>query len=282
MSKSIPPTLTIEEAVSLLIGLDYIPSGLTALDMTAAFLEDSEVDMENNPKSSIRSARHDVCLARHQLATSLLNALNLEAENKDSEYLDRSEDISPSPRLTTESLNHWAQDRFGITLWAPSAPSVKTDSELTNATWRDVTIKIYKGYQIAFRVGQSSIRRSSFSEIKLLGKKKLEPNACGHLLLDFAERKRYPKSTSATAASRTMMSKLRDCLTMLVPISGDPFTPYNIDDGWRPNFKLIDERRNADERAKRGAIHIAREPEAPDFKDEDDETGQWIREREYR
>lgn len=282
MSKSIPPTLTIEEAVSLMIGLDYIPSGLTALDMTAAFLEESEVDMENNPKSSIRSARHDVCLARHRLATSLLAALNLEAENKDSEYLDRSEDISPSPRFTTESLNHWAQDRFGITIWAPSAPSVNTDSELTNVTWRDVTIKIYKGYQIAFRVGQSDIYRSSFSEIKLLGKKKLEPNACGHLLLDFAERKRFPKSTSATAASRTMMSKLRSCLTMLVQISGDPFTPYNIEDGWRPNFKLIDERRNADERAKRGAIHIAREPVAKNFEDEDDETGRWIREREYR
>jgi len=282
MSKSIPPTLTIEEAVSLMIGLDYIPSGLTALDMTAAFLEESGVDLENNAKSCACSTRHDVCLARHQLATSLLAALNQEASNSNSEYLVRSEDVTPNQRFTTASINHWAQDRFGITLWAPSTTSVNTELALANMTWRDVTIKIYKSYQIALCVGHSDIQRSSFFEIELLGKKKLEPDALGRLLLDFAERKKFPKSTSASAASRTMISKLRDRLKKLVPISSDPFTPYNPEDGWRPVFKLIDERRNADERAKRGAIHIAREPEAPDYEDEDDEAGRIIREFDNR
>lgn len=276
MSKSIPPTLTIEEAVSLMIGLDYIPSGLTALDMTAAFLEDSEVDMENNPKSSLRSARHDVCLARHQLATSLLTALNLEAENKDSEYLDRAEDKSPSQRFTTESLNHWAQDRFGITLWAPSAPSDETDSELTNATWRDVTIKIYADHRIGYQIKNSPFKQATFQELGLIGKRKLNPNESGMLLIAFSMR------GLANMSKKTAVSKLRAILRSIICVSGDPFPLANKVDGWAPAFTLIDDRRNADERAKNNAIHLELDPESLGFEEEDDEAGRLINASRYQ
>lgn len=282
MSKSIPPTLTIEEAVSLLIGLDYIPSGLTALDMTAAFLEESEVDMENNPKSSICSARHDVCLARHQLATSLLNALNLEAANKDSEYLDRSEEMSPSQRFTTESLNHWGQDRFGITLWAPSATLDNIQPELADATWQDITIKIYADYRIGYKIKDGKYKFSSFNAIGLMGTNKNEPSLRGNILLAMSMGHKYPDGVSISASHKTSISVIRDALRKLVALADDPFSPYNQGDGWKPKFTLIDDRRNADDRAKRNAVHVSFDENIHDIYDEGSLGDAWLKDNDHQ
>jgi len=47
MNKSLPSSLTIEEAVAWMINLDYIPTGFTLLDMMAAFQEQAEVEFHN-------------------------------------------------------------------------------------------------------------------------------------------------------------------------------------------------------------------------------------------
>ena len=40
-------TVTTDEAAALMIGLDYIPAGFSVQGMTAAFLEEAEVELHN-------------------------------------------------------------------------------------------------------------------------------------------------------------------------------------------------------------------------------------------
>ena len=47
MNTSKPSSITVEEAVARMINLDYIPTGFTLLEMTAAFHEEAEVAYEN-------------------------------------------------------------------------------------------------------------------------------------------------------------------------------------------------------------------------------------------
>lgn len=273
MSKSIPTTLTIEEAVALMIGLDYIPCGLTVLDMTAAFLEESQIEHESNTRSESFSLRHSACLARHQLAQSLLSALSHEASNPDTEYLVRSNDVSPTIRFSTESLNHWAQDQFGITLWAPSKPSEQSE-KLVGLTWRDVTIKIYADYQIGYQIGHDRIRRSSFDKLGLIGKRKLTPNEVGGMLIALSQR------GVADMSKKTAISKLRTALRKIINFPGDPFPLINEVDGWKPAFNLIDDRRNADERAETEATHESYEENIHSFRDEGSLGDDWLREND--
>lgn len=282
MSKQIPTTLTIEEAVALMVGLDHIPSGFTLLDMTAAFLEESEAELESNNKSTVLSLRHDVCLARHRLATSLLSALTKEASLPDSDFLICSEEISPTQRFTTESLNHWAQDRFGITLWAPSETNEQPE-KLAGISWQNVTIKIYANYDIGYRVKDGKYERSSFHGIGLMGSRKKEPSARGKILIRLSLGMKFPSTSCASAADKSSISFIRTALEKLVPLRDeDPFYAYNVADGWKPKFKLIDDRRNADERAKKDAVHVSLDPEAPDFDDENDAGGQWLKDQGYQ
>ena len=267
-----------------MIGLDYIPSGLTVLDMTSAFLEESEVELENNPDSDSSRIRHDICLARHQLADGLITALTHEASLPNSEYLIRTNEASPTLRFSTDSVNHWGQDSFGITLWAPSKPDDQRE-ELTGVTWRDITIKIYADYRIGYRIKDGKHRISYFHDIELMGANKKEPNALGETLVRLSMGKKFPDQVGESRPAKndkTLISKIRNSLRQLVPLYDDPFAPYNPADGWKPNFKLIDDRRNADERAKKEAVHVSLDPETPDFEDENDDGGKWLKTQRYQ
>lgn len=277
MPKLLPTTLTIEEAVALMIGLDYIPTGFTVLDMTSAFLEESEADLETNRNSDAGQRRHEVCLARHQLASTLLDALTYEALEANSGNLVRSDDTSPTQRFTTTSLNNWAQDRFGITLWAPSM-SDGQPKELAGVTWQDVTIKIYTDHRVGYCVKDGRYKTSSFHDMGLMGVRKQVPSTRGLILIGLSEGKKFPSCSRPSAAHKTSISIIRAALKKLVSLDGeDPFYAYNPGDGWKPKFKLIDDRRNAAERAKNAATHVPLEPEARDFEDENDPAGQFLK-----
>jgi hypothetical protein len=74
---------------------------------------------------------------------------------------------------------------------------------------------------------------------------------------------------------KAAISRLRAALRRLTGISADPFRKYNPADGWRPRFQLIDDRRNAEERAKNQAQHVPYD-DTRDYQAEDDEAGEWL------
>ena len=278
MSKKAPCYLSIEQAVARMINFDYIPEGFSLLDMTDAFREDAEVAYENTPRHRISSEeidklvdRLDACDARHTLATALLERLEKESQDPDTE-LDFDLSSDGSPRVSLTSLSTWAAENYGIGF------SFDDATEAVQAAWKDVTIKIYANYRIGWRVGTQGVSRSSFKKIGLLDNRNLQPNRLGGILIGLASGKKFPKH-QPSGKEKTAISRLRTALKKLTGISSDPFFAHNSADGWRPKFKLIDDQWNADERAKARAQHVPYD-DTRDYQLEDDDAGKWLKQKE--
>lgn len=254
---------TIDETVALMINLDYIPSGVSLLEMTEAYLCLAEENYERakNGVSSYNKLealklRMESCRCRHELAQSLIAQLTYEAENLDDLELESPDDFmididnqSP-PRIGYVCALDWACDNLGINI-----PNLLINSRIEETAWEDVTIKIYKDYRIGCQIRKGKFVTSSFNKKGLMGKNKKTPNELGGILIGLSEGRKYPKTKKAEAKDKTAISKLRNALMKLTVHEDDPFYPITEADGWKPRFKLIDDRRNADERAKREAIY---------------------------
>ena len=280
MSKSKPVTITVEEAVAAMVNMDYIPDGLSATDMTEAFLDVAEVEYENaridhlpDDEISRLKDRFDVCSARHSLALILRDELQWEVDHHESSRITMTTGTTTGVMtLEFESLFDWAYDRYGICIPAPA--------KAEHIRWEKVTIKIYKDWRIGFLLGNKQHKISSFQDIGLIGKRKLIPNQPGLILIALSKGGKFPKGKNPSAADTTAMSKLRRSLERLTGITADPFVKVNVGDGWKPRFKLVDDTRNADERAKAEAKHV-QFVETRDYDDEDeskdDDASKWLK-----
>jgi hypothetical protein len=282
MSKPNPSSITLEEAVARMVNLDYIPTGFTLLEMTSAFLEEAEVDYENAridrlPDDQITSlkTRMDACNARHSLAQLLMVDLRQEIDDSESGLVKVSSDSTSQVRLTLESVASWASDKYGIGIPEWSHAGQDADHSVQTVRWEDITIKIYAEYKIGCFYGNNSRKQSHFRDIGLMGLRKNATNNLGAILIALSRGAKFPTATKPANKDKTALSKLRSALEQLTGISSDPFYAFNEGDGWKPRFKLIDDRRNAHERAKERAIHVALD-EARDFDSEDDTAGDWL------
>lgn len=275
MKKEDPYFLSIERAVARMINFDYIPEGFSLLDMTDAFREDAEVAYQNGKLSALSADelgklrdRFDACEARHTLAIALLERLEAETKDLDSE-LDFDLTSDGAPRVSVPSLSTWAADNFGIGF------SFDDPKQAPQPKWKDVTIKIYADYRLGWQVAGGKFHKSSFRQIGLMGRNKLKPNGLGLILLELSRRGGHvPYKASNRQA--VLMSRLRSALKKLTDITTNPFLPPNTGDGWRPRFKLVDDQRNADERAKTRAQYVAYD-DTRDYQAEDDEAGHFLK-----
>ncbi len=288
--------LTLEEVVARLINLEYVPAGFTVLDMTSAFAEETLAAYENAKQAGIGGVRlqyleatKDVCKSRHELAVKLMEALSLELRaDPETSLLLRSASVGIH-RLALQSVRDWAVNTFGISPATSEIAQVtglnansqgSTSPVPTDTRWEDVTIKIYSEYKIGWKARDERWYRSSYREIGLLGTRKTSPNALGVLFLRMSLGHKYPTGRKAEAKDKTSLSKLRKALCQLTHLSSDPFLPFNEADGWKPRFRVVDDRRNADERAKARAVMVELEPETPAFESEDDDTDRWLKEHD--
>lgn len=285
MNKPKPSSITAEEAVARMINLDYVPSGFTITQMTAAYLEMAEVEY-GNARAELRPAEQiavlkiqmEACKSRHSLAESLLEALCREIDNPKDSTVIHSSEKGLSPRVTPDSVSDWVFEVCGISmpLWSQTAHG-NTDARILikGLRWEDVTIKLYADYRIGCKLGNDNYKRSSFQDIGLMGRSKIEPSELGGLLVGLSMNRKFPAGKEADGKSKTAISKLRKSLIQLVGIADDPFITFNEADGWKPRFKLIDDRRNAADRAKERAVHVPLD-EARDFDAESDATQDWL------
>lgn len=278
--------LTVEQAVARLINFDYIPEGFTLLDMTASFWEDAEGTYESAQSDGLATEERELiacwansCEARHKLAESLMQSLQKGMDSSESDLDITRDKPTGQTRVSIESVREWAAFRFGIQM-SNLGEDATTAAEIP---WDKVKIKIYAEHKIGFWLDEAECQRSSFQNIGLMGKRKLEPNDLGVLLIALSMGKKFPNGRALTAAQKTAISKLRNSLKELTGLMEDPFTPYNEADGWKPRFTLIDDRGNADERAKERAVHVSHNDELgyepPDFQDEDDDAGNYLKGR---
>lgn len=293
MSKPKPSSVTLEEAVARMVNMDYIPTGFTLLDMTATFLEEAEVAHENAkidqlPKVQIEalSLRMESCMARHALARWLLESLQNEIKNPKQSKVVLAEDSSSLERLTLESVADWAADRFGIGIPEWLSDEAESNDSLKNVRWEDVTIKIWADNWIGYSLGQGEYKKSSFRKIGLMDERKNSPNWQGGILLGLSKGIKFPDGEHVANKDAAAMSKLRRALQKLTGLSLDPFSPFNPTDGWKPLFALIDDRSNADDRAKKRAVHVRHDDtrmekfcapkEVDDYEREDDDAQRWL------
>ena len=262
--------LNVEEAVSLMVDMDYIPDGETVLSMTDAFLEEAIVEFENASANdmylkSILKMHMDACEARYKLALTLTALLTM----KDALISCKDEETDDNPLMSFDNLSRWAYDRFGISIsnkkivGVISNENVEELKELISSrdkktpSWKEVTIKIYADYKIGYSIDNKNWKRSSFIEIGLMGKRKLEPNELGGILIGLSIKQKYPTNGIALGGNKTAISKINKSLVKLTGLSGHAFYKFNKGDGYKPIFKLIDDRGNADKRAKKEAVHVS-------------------------
>jgi hypothetical protein len=275
--------VTAEDAVARMINMDYIPTGFTILDMTAAFLEEAEVDHQNAVMEILHPdqiaplrMRMEACKARHSLAKSILDALNIELEKPAVLVVKPSDDYSAEPLITFESLSNWATEKYGIGIADWQRTEEENNESKRNDRWEGVTIKIYKNYRIGLSIEKNLYERSTFQKIGLMRARKFEPNLLGGILIGMSNGKKFPAESKLQNKDAAAVSKLRSSLKQLTGISTDPFT-YNKSKGYKPRFKLVDDRRNSDDRAKEKAWY---EPidETRDYEKEDGDAADWLAE----
>ena len=204
MSDPIPYFLPIEEAVARMVGLGFIPEGYALLDITEAFRDVAETELENARVDRASGdvverlrVHFDVCNARDCLAASLLEQLKQESANPDSE-LDFDHESYAQPCVSLPSLATWASLNYGVEL--PLVPARKRQP-----AWEDITIKIYADYQLGWRVLKGKLHRSSFRDIGLMGKRKHQPNASGAILIALSKRGGNYRRPSANKKYDTQM-----------------------------------------------------------------------------
>lgn len=241
MKRVVPSSITVEEAVAEMVNMDYIPAGFTLLDMIAAFQEEAEVEYENartdrlpEDKLTPLKTRMDSCRARHTLAHLLLESLRYEVNNPTDSMIVLADDSSSHQRLTFDSVSDWASEKYGIGISRMNDVSNTVDEHLKNVSWENVTIKIWQDYYIKYSFNRKT-KKSHFRDIGLMGKKiKDKPNDQAEILIVLGLNKKYPNEKQNTAATH----KLRRVLRKWIGLPGDPFMPYNKDEGWKPRFTV--------------------------------------------
>ena len=256
-------TITIDEAVGLMINLDYIPTNFSVLDMTEAFADEAQNNYTQHRIDEFKLTK-EICDARDVLARTILHRINLEIA---SEYSLLDFDAK-SERLTLDSLITWSMEEFGITI---QRPLTRNDTH-----WKDVKIKIYVDYKIGLFIKNKHVKTVHFRDIGLMGKLKTVPNISGIILIGLSDNQKYPPTSNIEGKHKKAITDLRNCLKKLTGISKDPFQQVNPKNGWRPIFELVDDRRNADERLKQKAVLVSHNDNTRYFDDEDDAAGQWL------
>lgn len=126
MSKELPSSLTINDAVALLLKISYIPGITDLLTMISYFIEEAESKLDNaidlNEKDKYR-ALVSTHIMREGLARSLMGAIEAEItiinQGKNS-LLEIQYNTFGSEKLVTSSVCAWGDHMgFGIEGWVP-------------------------------------------------------------------------------------------------------------------------------------------------------------------
>ena len=256
-------SLTIEEAVALMVNMDFMPDGETVLSMTSAFMEEAKAEYENASsldefQLKALKNRMAACEARHVLVQLLTESLFEDAIYTEDTLIEcDATSTDKNPLVTLDSLSAWAYDRFGIAIPSKDFVTPIASSNTTIPRWEDVKIKIYANYKITYLLGNAGWKRSSFLAIDLLDKRNLAPNALAGILIGLSNKKKYPLNGIIQGKHKKNISGLRRSLEKLTGLTSDAFLPFNKADWYKPRFTLIDDRRNADMRARKRAVHVS-------------------------
>lgn len=286
MTKSTPSSITIDEALARIINMNYIPEGFTLDEMLLAFQEGAEIEYENGrleglPQEQIESLklRLDASTSRYDLYVSLKEDLENAVNNPEQSEITILPDSAGVIRLTPDSVFYWSAIKYGIgiTECTPDKDALVPDG----VSWEDITVKIREEYRIAYSHTKGKWPKKTFADIGLLNRRTNKPNHQGLILIGLSHKEKFPatESTKAESRDKTAISKLRESLLALTGITDDPFTVFNPHDGWKPRFELLDDRRNAHERAERESTRVTYD-DSLNYAQEGDPAGKFLEDSE--
>ena len=202
--------------------------------------------------------------------------------------------------LKRETLS---EDEQKLILMASSAQVDTTESDtqdfesfeaLGANLWNDITLRLLKNDFIEVG-GPAKKIKVSLDRLGLMNKTQGKPNVAFDLLLKMA------KGRKVSSKQKHLVSRLRRTLEEKFKLPGDPFQ-IEEQRGYVPNFKIIDDRKAADERAKKEAVLTAidenidyvgdmndlepyrhsdelvnQDDYDKDYEDEDDSAGEFLR-----
>jgi hypothetical protein len=250
-----------------MVNEDAIFDGLSLIDQLSAHTEEAEVKYENAkserlPEEKIESLERalKVCKARQALACYLLDDINSEFWSREDSILVRSKDTTSRTRYTLDSIALWASIKHGIIIreWLFTENEQLTKWMLPDdVTWEDIEIRIRKDHAITYFYKDCEYDNKALSDMDLLNIKSREPNNQAGILIGLSLGERFPKTRKTNGNERAAISKLRTILKKLTGIKTDPFHPFNVTDGWKPRFKLTNEKNIADEQAEWDARRVS-------------------------
>ncbi len=112
--------------------------------------------------------------------------------------------------------------------------------------WSDITLRFLKNNFVEVG-GPAKKIKVSLDWLDLMNKTEGKPNVAFNLLLKMA------KDRKISSEQKHQVSRLRGTLEEKFSLPGDPFQ-IEEQRGYVPNFKVIDDRKAADERAKKEAV----------------------------
>ena len=112
--------------------------------------------------------------------------------------------------------------------------------------WNDITLRFLKNDFIEVGGPVKKIK-VSLERLDLMNRTKGKPNVAFDLLL------KMPKRRKVSSKQKQSISRFRRTLEEKFKLPGDPFQ-FEEQRGYVPNFKIIDDRKAADERAKKEAV----------------------------
>ena len=167
--------ITIEQAVKLVLNLEYIPEYEPLLEITDMIAEDAQEEYQYDA-SPHNKLRLEICNARHITAQLLFDHIKNEMSLDNSTL----KTDSTHSQIVQESFVDWAFNQYGVDIIIPKSPP--------EFAWIDVKIKIYKDFKIGLFIKGKLNKYSNFQDIGLIGKRKKTPNNLGKILITLSKK----------------------------------------------------------------------------------------------
>lgn len=142
--------------------------------------------------------------------------------------------------VISDKMGHWGA-LLNRASMRTSAISGTGDVEFE---WENVVIKFCSDRSLQIVSNGDDLGIFDLGGTELLDDRTKKLSKSGNILLNFASHASFTRrgAIQATTADKTFVSKLRSALRAFVGVSSDPFYPFSSGSGWRPRFRVEDQR----------------------------------------
>jgi len=149
------------------------------------------------------------------------------------------------------------------------------DQKKTASSWHDITLTLLANNLIEYSCDGTKFKKS-LEEFGLATQGNKELTMTGEVLFKLSHQVKHLNNIRPIDSERQIISRIRDALRKLCGLTGDPFQPFNKDDGYKLKCKLFNETKAGDQREEKRAIHVQYNDDELIFDIEDNEGQRYM------